>query len=380
MGRTDLTEADRSIGKQRRFLRHILLIGGPLVGLAVVAAWYVTTGRYVVTDDAYVQAHQVQVAARVQGHVTAVHVQEHDAVHPGQPLFTVDQSTYLTQIAQAEAAVYSSRDQIRSLKEQYHQQQAELARLQNDINYYQRNFGRIDALASRHMASEAARDDARRGLDTARQQALATRRAIGALVQQLSGNPDIDPDQHPQVRSALAQLDMARLQLGYTEVKATIDGVIGPMDLQVGDFVNPGQQVFSIVSAHPYIEANYKETQLTHVHPGMKVKVTVDTYPGLEWHGQVTSISPASGLELSLLPPQNATGNWVKVVQRIPVRFELDFPPRYPPLRAGMSVIATIDIGHHRGYWMRQGAEALLTQSDDHGAVSAAPMASTTTP
>jgi membrane fusion protein (multidrug efflux system) len=182
------------------------------------------------------------------------------------------------------------------------------------------------------------------------------------------------------VRSALAQLDMARLQLGYTEVKATIDGVIGPMDLQVGDFVNPGQQVFSIVSAHPYIEANYKETQLTHVRPGMKVKVTVDTYPGLEWHGKLTSISPASGLELSLLPPQNATGNWVKVVQRIPVRFELDFPPRYPPLRAGMSVIATIDIGHHRGYWMRQGAEALLTQSDDHGAVSAAPMASTTIP
>lgn len=372
-----MTEADRSIGKQKRFLRRILLIGGPLVGLAVVAAWYVTTGRFVSTDDAYVQAHQVQVAARVQGHVTAVHVQEHDVVHPGQPLFTIDQSTYLAQIAQAEAAVYSARDQIRSLKEQYRQQQAELARLQNDIAYYQRNFFRIDTLANRHMASESARDDARHGLDTARQQAVATRRALDSLIQQLSGNPDIEPDQHPQVRSALAQLDMAHLQLGYTEVKATIDGVIGPMDLQAGDFVNPGQQVFSIVSAHPYIEANYKETQLTHVRPGMKVNVTVDTYPGLEWHGQVTSISPASGLELSLLPPQNATGNWVKVVQRIPVRFDVEHPKNYPPLRAGMSVMATVDIGHQRGYWMRQGAKALLVQADDQGTT---PIATSSSP
>ncbi len=360
-----MTNADRSFGKSRKLLRHILLIGGPLLGLAVVVAWYWLTGRYVSTDDAYVQAHQVQVAARVQGHVTNIYVSEHDAVHPGQPLFTLDQTTYLAQIAQAEAAVHSARDQIRSLKEQYRQQQAELARLQNDISYYQRNFFRITTLANRHMASESARDDARHALDTSRQQAVATSRALDSLVQQLSGNPDIEPDQHPQVRSALAQLDMARLNLGYTQVKATVHGVVGPMDLLVGDFVNPGQQVFAIVSSYSYIEANYKETQLTHVRPGMHVNVTVDTYPGLTWHGRVSSISPASGLELSLLPPQNATGNWVKVVQRIPVHFELDIPKNYPPLRAGMSVIATVDVGHHRGYWMRQGAKALLVQGDN---------------
>ena len=359
-----MSNTDRSFGKPRRVLRHVLLIGGPLLGLAVVAAWYWLTGRYVTTDDAYVQAHQVQVAARVQGHVTNIYVKEHDVVHPGQPLFTLDQTTYLAQVAQAEAAVHSAQDQIRSLKEQYRQQQAELVRLQNDISYYRRNFFRIATLADRHLASESARDDARHALDTSRQQAVATRRALDSLVQQLSGNPDIEPDQHPQVRSALAQLDMARLNLGYTQVMATVDGVVGPMDLLVGDFVNPGQQVFAIVSSHPYIEANYKETQLTHVRPGMPVNVTVDTYPGLTWSGHVSSISPASGLELSLLPPQNATGNWVKVVQRIPVHFELDIPKDYPPLRAGMSVIATVDVGHHRGYWIRQGAKALLVQNN----------------
>ncbi|MEJ2645416.1 MAG: HlyD family secretion protein [Gammaproteobacteria bacterium] len=333
-------------GKAR--LRLLLLIGGPLLVLIIGGYLYITGGRYVSSEDAYVQATRVNVAAEVAGRVVAVAAAENQPVHAGELLFRIDDSNYRLALQRADAHLQSVRNSIDALRAQYQEKQAELAQAREDISYFAREFARRRKLAARHALSASDLDQARHQLDAAKLRARAINSAIAQVRAQLGSRPDLPTDQQPQYLVALAARDQAALDLKRTEVRAPIEGIVGPQTVEVGDYVTPGEAAFSLVEDHHYVKANLKETELTYVHTGQQATITVDAYPGHVWHARVASISPATGAEFSLLPAQNATGNWVKVVQRVPVRLALAPLRDAPRLRAGMSVTVTIDTGHRR--------------------------------
>jgi membrane fusion protein (multidrug efflux system) len=222
---------------------------------------------------------------------------------------------------------------------------------QADVTYYQAEFERQDQLNRNKFASKAAYDQARHQLDVAKQDLASLNQQLAGIAANLGGDPEQPIEQHPRYREAVAARDEAARQLAHAVVKAPIDGIVTNVpSLQVGDYLKAATPAFSLVGTdHLWIEASPKETELTYVRPGQPVTVSVDTYPGETWHGQVESISPASGASFSLLPAQNTSGNWVKVVQRIPMRVRIEPAPDQPPLRVGMSVELAVDTGHARG-------------------------------
>jgi membrane fusion protein (multidrug efflux system) len=231
----------------------------------------------------------------------------------------------------------------------YRQRLQDIRQAEVDVAYYKREFDRQSDLARNNVASKSALDSARRNLDTSQQKLGSLQQEAAGVLAGLSGNADIAVEDHPRYQAAKAELDQARRDLAHTRVLAPVDGVVTNVDqIQVGEFLQAATPAFSLVATgHTWVEANPKETDLTHVQPGQPVTVTVDTYPGYTWHGTVEGISPATGAQFAILPPQNATGNWVKVVQRIPLRVALDTSANAPPLRAGMSATVDIDTGKH---------------------------------
>jgi membrane fusion protein (multidrug efflux system) len=219
-----------------------------------------------------------------------------------------------------------------------------------NVDFYQREYQRQADLAGRQVVSQAQLDKARRDLDTARQQAASLVQQLASIAADLNGDPNIPVEKHPRYLAAEAARDQAARDLAHTVVKAPTAGVVTNVDsLQPGEYLAAASPAFSLVAIdHVWVEANPKETQLTYVRPGQPATVDVDTYPGVEWRGEVASLSPASGSEFALLPAQNTSGNWVKVVQRIPIRIRIKTQPGQPPLRAGMSVEVEIDTGHRR--------------------------------
>lgn len=318
--------------------------------LLVSGYFYMIGGRYVSTEDAYVQASVVNVAAEVPGRVVAVAARENQPVKAGDLLFRIDDSTYRLALRQANARLQAVRNSINALRAQYQEKQAELAQAQEDIAYIAREFARRKTLAARHVLSASDLDRARHQLDAAKLRARAIRSAIAQVQAELGSSPDLPTDRQPQYLEALGARDQAALNLRRTRVRAPVDGVVGPQTVEVGDYVTPGAPAFSLVEDHHYVTANLKETELTYLRPGQHATVTVDAYPGYVWRARVASISPATGAEFSLLPAQNATGNWVKVVQRVPVRLTLIEPNGARQLRAGMSVQVTIDTRHQRRF------------------------------
>jgi membrane fusion protein, multidrug efflux system len=275
-----------------------------------------------------------------------VHNNQH--VSAGQVLIRLDDRPYRIAVEQAEAQLASARLQVEGLRATYRQRQADLAAAQDTLTYQQREFERQQRLLGEHVTSQASFDQARNRLVTARQQVASVEQQIANVLASLAGNPDIPTDQHPTVQQAQAQLDQARLNLGYSVVYAPANGIVTNVDkLPVGTYLNAATPAFSLVETdHPWVEANYKETELTHMNAGDEATVTVDTYPGTSFKARVASLSPGTGSQFSVLPPQNATGNWVKVVQRLPVRLEVENPDPTKPLRAGMSVTAEVDTGY----------------------------------
>jgi membrane fusion protein, multidrug efflux system len=334
-----------------RWLRLLLMFTLPVVIVIAGTGWYLASGRYVSTDDAYVQADTVAVSSDVAGRVVAVEVKDNQHVTAGQVLIRLDQRPYQAAVEQAKAQLAGARLQVESLRASYRQRQAELASAQDTLNYQQREFDRQQKLLSGGISSQANYDQARNRLATARQQVASVQQQLAAVLASLGGNPDIATEDHPMVQQAQAQLDQAELNLSYTVIKAPADGIVTNVNkLPVGSYLNAATPAFSLVQTdHPWIEANYKETELTHMKAGDPATVTVDAYPDTTFKGHVASLSPGTGSVFSVLPPQNATGNWVKVVQRLPVRVELDNPDPNRPLRAGMSVTAEVDTGyrHH---------------------------------
>jgi membrane fusion protein (multidrug efflux system) len=331
-------------------LRLPLMILGPLVVLAGAAYIYVTGGRYESTDDAYVQQAHVDISANVAGRVIELAVHDNQQVRKGDLLFRLDDAPFRIAAEEAAAQLASARLQIETLKANYRQRQADLASAQDTFAFQQREFDRQQRLLGSGIASQLQVDAALHARDEARTRVAAAQQQIGAVAASLGGNPDIAPDRHPTVQQAQSQLDKAKLNLSYTVINAPSDGVVTRVEqLQVGSYINASAPVFALVSTGDlWIEANFKEDQLTHMRAGQKASVQVDSYPGRTFEGKVASVSPGTGSQFSLLPPENATGNWVKVVQRLPVRIELDRADPAYPLHGGLSATVKVDTRHRR--------------------------------
>jgi membrane fusion protein (multidrug efflux system) len=332
-----------------RRLRSLLLVGVPAVGLLIGGYYYLSGGRIVSTDNAYVRSDKVSVSADISGRVVQVNVREFQHVRPGEVLFRLDPEPFRIAQAQAEAQLASARRDIESLRATYHARQADLMHREGTIAFLRKEYERQKGLVERALVPQSQLDEAAHNLESATLQAAAIRQESARALNELGGRPNIPTDEHPKVRQAMALLEQAELNLRRTVVRASIEGQVGPTTLQPGEYVQTGVSVFSVVAADPWVEANLKETELTHTRVGQAAKITVDAYPGYTWSATVVSISPATGAEFSLLPPQNATGNWVKVVQRVPVKLKIEPRPGMPPLRTGMSAVVEIDTGRERG-------------------------------
>lgn len=336
--------------RQPRTLRRFLLAAGPAVVLAGALALYLTGGRYVSTDNAYVHAGKLTVATDVSGIVSKVAVHESQQVEKGQVLFTLDPEPFQIALAGAEANLGTVRNQLTTLRATYRQKQAQIEQAKTDVAFYETAFQRQQDLLKRGVAAQAVFDQARRDLDSARERVSMAQHDAEATLAQLGGSVDARIEDNPIYLAAQAQVDKAKRDLARTTVQAPIPGIVTNVDaLQVGEYLPASQAAFSLVSsADVWIEANPKESDLTYLKPGAPAVVTIDAYPGRVWQATVTSLAPATGTEFSVLPAQNATGNWVKVVQRVPIRLAVQLPADAPPLRTGMSATVEIDTGHRR--------------------------------
>ncbi|MBV8263327.1 MAG: HlyD family secretion protein, partial [Candidatus Eremiobacteraeota bacterium] len=302
------------------------------------------------------------VNARVAGQAVEIAVRDNQHVRQGQVLFRIDPEPYQIAVDQADARLRSARIQINSLKATYRQQQAELESARDTAAFDEREYDRKKALVAKDFTPREVYDQTETALKVARQHVASIEQQIANTVAALDGDPDIEVDRHPTVRAAKAELDRARLDLSYATVTAPDDGTVARVDdLQVGNFVNAGAAVFSLMSSRRvWIEANFRETGLTHMRPGQQATIDVDAYPDRKFGAHVVSMSPGTGSDFAVLPPENATGNWVKVVQRLPVRLELDeIDPKWP-LFSGISVTARVDTGYRA--WRHLLQPALATE------------------
>jgi membrane fusion protein, multidrug efflux system len=336
---------------RQRWTRWALFALLPLA-LIVGSYWYVAGGQVMSTDDAYVEADKVGVSTDVSGIVKEVDVTENQHVAAGQVLYRLDDQPFRYALDRAEAQVGIVRNDLNAMKANYRDMQAQIKQAQDDIDYYSVEFHRQQDLSGKGFASQQTFDSARRNLQNAQQKLASLNQQQAAIVANLNGDPDVPVEQHPRYRDAVAQRDEAARQFNHTVVKAPFAGVVTNVpSIAPGKYLAAATTAFFLVATdHVWVDANPKETQLTNVRPGQPVAVSVDTYPDLAWHGTVESISPAAAQEFQLLPAQNTSGNWVKVVQRIPIRVRVDTTDQSrPPLRAGMSVEVDVDTGHARG-------------------------------
>jgi membrane fusion protein (multidrug efflux system) len=348
----------------RQRLRIPLMLAGPIVVLLGAAYWYLTGGRYVSTDDAYVQAARVQVSTDVSGRVVAIDVKDNEKVNTGQMLFRLDPRPFQIAVDEAKAQLATVRYQIHALKATYHQKRADARAAEATVDYQQHEFERQQRLLASGTASQQQFDQARQAYETGRAHLASKQQDVAVALANIGGDPDIPLEQHPMVQHAQAALDRAALNLSYTEIRAPENGIVTKVDqLQVGNYVTASTPLFSLMSTdRVWVEANFKETELTHMRSGQQATVEVDTYPDVTFSAKVESLSPGTGLTFALLPAENATGNWVKVVQRLPVRLHLERLDPNAPLHAGLSVTVEVDTRHRRPWLDRvEGLLAWLT-------------------
>jgi membrane fusion protein (multidrug efflux system) len=345
-----------ALRRDRRRLRIHLMVGGvALVALISAVAWFMG-GRYASTDNAYVRAAKLMVSTDISGIVSEVNVKEGQTVKAGDVLFQVDPQQFRIALDNAAASLAQIALNIDSMKQDYRRMTSDIASQEAQVSLAQANYDRADALVKTGSGSRATYDQMRFTLETAKKQLQALNDQAKVQLARLAGNADIAPKDHPSYRQIKAQVDEAQRQLDHTTVRSPFNGIVTQVAaLQPGTYLvaqtaaltNTG--AVALVSTDDiWVEANMKETDLTYVRIGNHVDISIDTYPDREWSGTVESISPASGAEFSLLPAQNTSGNWVKIVQRITVKVKVDRKPDDPPLRSGMSVYVSIDTKHRR--------------------------------
>ncbi|HYD11653.1 MAG TPA: HlyD family secretion protein [Allosphingosinicella sp.] len=327
--------------RKRGPLRLVLMLSVPLLLLLVGGYFYLTSGRYVSTDNAYVQQDMVSVAPEVQGVVTEVLVRENQQVRRGQLLFRIDPRPFRIALAQAEAQIAAAQVQVNQLSTQSAGTAADIQGAEANLAYQQREFSRLQGLMQQGWITRTRFDEAQHNVNEARER-LANARAAAANAR--SALATGGPSSQPQLQAAYVAREQALLNLSRTEVRAPADGTVSQTDrLQVGNAVVTGVPVVTIVrSATTYVEANYKETDLANMYVGQPAEIEIDAYPGLTLHGRVASIGAGTGSQFSVLPAQNASGNWVKVRQRVPVRIAIEGNPGRPMI-AGLSADVTVD-------------------------------------
>jgi len=338
----------------RVLARVLLLLGVPLLAAALALYYYAEGGRYLETENAYVKAHIIAVNAEVAGQVAQVLVRDNQPVTQGQLLFSIDAAPYQMAVARAGAQLENARTEVATLRAEHRVAQAEALEAEERIGFLEMQLERQRRLREKGMVREDAYDEARHSLAAARAHLAALQERSKRVLAALGGDPNLPAGRHPRVREAQVALDTAALDLARTKIHAPAAGTVSNLRLQAGEYLARGVAAFSLIQAGElWIEANFKETQLARLRVGQPARIVADAYPGVEWPALVGTIAPATGAEFALLPPQNASGNWVKVVQRVPVLLALKSGANKggdgPELRAGMTVSVSVDTGHKRG-------------------------------
>ena len=334
----------------RRVLWRAIMWSLPLAAIAVAVFVWLSAGRFVGTDNAYVKGDRVYIATEISGPIVEVAVTENQRVSRGQLLFRLDDQPYRTALAKIEAEIEIQRAEIRGLRAQWRTKREDIKAAQSQQVYAQADYDRQKDLAERKFAPAAKMEESRMGLEVARQRIASLEEDLQRIEAALAGDPKIKVDDHPKVKQMLAARDEALHNLRRTTILAPIDGIVSKV-LVPGSYAVMGVPSIAVIADRDlWIEANLKETELTRVRVGQPVTINVDTYPDMQCTGKVTSLAQSTGAEFAVLPPQNATGNWVKVVQRIPVRTSVICKEGGPPLRVGMSVTVEIDTGHRRSF------------------------------
>jgi membrane fusion protein, multidrug efflux system len=344
---------ERPAGRRtsKRSLRRPLLFALLPLALVVGGYFYVTGGAVMLTDNAYVQADMVGVSTDVSGLIGEVDVHDNQQVTKGQTLFKLDPQQFQLALDRTNAQLASTGDDLRALQASYRNMQAQIDQAQKDVDFNTVNFQRQEQLIANNFTPKATYDAAKNTLQSAQQKLASLQEQLAGLAANLNGNPNAPVENHPKYKDALAARDEAARQLAHSVVHAPFAGIVTNVpSLQPGQYLAASATAFNIVSTdHVWVQASPKETELTYVRPGQQATVEVDTYPGQQWTGTVDSISPASASSFSLLPAENTSGNWVKVVQRIPMRVSVANAPGKPQLRVGMSVELSVNTGHERG-------------------------------
>ena len=329
-------------------MRVPLMVGGVAIVAILAGFAYLTGGRYEGTDDAYTQAAGVDISPNIAGRVIEVDVKEGELVKAGQLLYRLDPAPYDIAILQGQAQVADARQQLQSQLAGYKSHQVDVKNAQDAAAYAAREAARDKALLAAGAVSQAEYDQALRQADAARLGVATAQQAQAQALASLGGRADETIESHPAVRQANATLARAALNKQWTVIRAPQDGRVTKVDqLQVGDYINAAAPTFHLVTGTPWIEANFKENQLKHMRVGQAAAVKIDAYAGYSCKGRVASIAPATDQTFSLLPAQNASGNWVKVVQRLPVRIAFNCNPSLFPA-AGLSSNVKVDTGYKR--------------------------------
>ena len=346
----------RSGVTRRRIWRRVLMLGGIIVVVAGGLAFWLTGGRYVGTDDAYIEANKLLVSTDVSGIVRDVDVKEGQKVHRGDVLFRLDPLPFRIALQQAQSHMDEVAQTLRSMEQDYARMLRDIDAQQAQVQLAQTSYNRQLALIRIGGTAQQNVDQAKATLDTAASQSGSLEQQARVQLAKLGGRIGIPLEEHPEYLQAKAARDEAQRQLDHAVVKAPFDGTVTQVSsLQPGAMLISSMAAFMPTSAvglvgdtGKWVEANLKETDLTYIHPGQPAAVTIDSFPGRVWHGSVVAIAPATGAQFSVLPSENSSGNWVKVVQRLAVRVGFDPGEDITPLRAGMSVTAEIDTGHKR--------------------------------
>jgi membrane fusion protein (multidrug efflux system) len=322
----------------------------PFLAVAAALFFWMSGGRYVETDNAYVKGDRVYLATELSGPIVHVAVTENQHVSRGQLLYQLDDTPYRLALAKIESDIEIARAEIRGLRAQWRTKREDIKAAQSQLVYSEADYERQKDLAERKFAPIAKLDESRMALNVARQRVASLEEDLQRIEAALAGDPKIKVDDHPKVKQMLAARQEALLNLRRTTIEAPIDGIVSKV-LVPGSYAVMGVPSIAVVAdTDLWIEANFKETELTNVRVGQPVKIYVDTYPDMKCTGKVKSLASSTGAEFAVLPPQNATGNWVKVVQRIPIRTSVQCREGDPPLRVGMSTTIEIDTGHRRGF------------------------------
>ncbi|HEU4660057.1 MAG TPA: HlyD family secretion protein [Pseudolabrys sp.] len=334
----------------RKRLRMVLLVVLPLIALVAGTVFYLSGGRYITTDNAYVGAQKVLITPDISGNVIHVAVREGQHVNPGDELFELDPQPYRLALQQAQAKLAAARSAYDKLKTVLNSLTTLTELAQKNVDLKQRDLDRKMQLVKSQAGSQADVDTAASAMVTAKLQAQFTKQQRESTLNQLLGNPDLPLDEFPEYAQAKAALADAQRNLSHTTVRAPISGIATQVDnIQLGRYIAAGTPVFSVIDdQNPWVDANPKETDITYLRVGQKATLEVDSFPNHTFTGTVVSVSPGTGAQFSILPPENATGNWVKVVQRVPVRIAFDKDEDTHLLRAGMSVVVSIDTHHSR--------------------------------